>query len=155
MRLHEAIRLGSMLGPQSHTGLHRKRLKYIFFGPVVNEYCALGAAFEAVGATARTETLAADEVSDGGFRGAAKTRKAGEKVCYIEHPWNSLMWSVVACPACEQAPEPLHRVIPHLNDHHKLTREQIADWVEGIEQEREATGRVVLQAPVEVLASRN
>lgn len=37
------------------------------------------------------------------------------------------------CPACE-----LHHgngVFPHLNDEHRWSREQIADWLEGIEDQ--------------------
>jgi hypothetical protein len=37
---------------------------------------------------------------------------------------------------CEQL-DVVGRIIPHLNDDHRWTRERIADWVESIERERE------------------
>lgn len=38
------------------------------------------------------------------------------------------------CPTCGKANPGM---VPHLNDDHRWTREQIADWVESIEREQE------------------
>lgn len=40
----------------------------------------------------------------------------------------------VACPVCGIEARTLRSIIVHLNDHHRWTREQIADWVEIQEQ---------------------
>lgn len=149
MKLSEAIRLGSMLGPQSYRSLETRRRKYILFGPYVNHYCALGAAFKAVGATEKIVTLEQDEVSHGGFRGASTIkRKAGTKVSYVQHPWSDLTWLNATCPQCEHA-DVIHRLIPHMNDKHRMTREAIADFVEQIERAQEPTFQ---PTPVAVLA---
>lgn len=41
---------------------------------------------------------------------------------------------------------PVESVIIHLNDHHRWTREQIADWVETVERDR-AAGVPMWRAP--------
>lgn len=41
------------------------------------------------------------------------------------------------CPTCGKTTPVM---LPHLNDDHKWTREEIADWVECIEQQHEASG---------------
>lgn len=42
------------------------------------------------------------------------------------------------CPACGLHPVNLGTAIVHLNDEHRWTREQIADWVATIESQQEA-----------------
>lgn len=41
------------------------------------------------------------------------------------------------CPQCGRCGDSSFATIPHLNDHHRWTREQIADWVETIERAQE------------------
>jgi hypothetical protein len=80
-------------------------------GPMATVTCALGAAYEAA---------------------------------EVAHCWIALSrrfpilmrieWLV--CPACDERVE---TPIPHLNDDHRWTREQIADWVATIEAQHEPT----------------
>lgn len=42
----------------------------------------------------------------------------------------SIATELVACPACIGVEAPIATVIPHINDTHRWTREQIADWLE-------------------------
>ena len=136
LKLSEAVRLGAMLGPQARFSLSRQRRKYIFFGPVVNESCALGAAFAASGARTVWHVYQSDGEHDTSFRGGRRKHKAGESYLVTEHPWTELMWVLVSCPACSKVVNaPLFKVIPHLNDKHRMTREQIADWIATIEAE--------------------
>jgi hypothetical protein len=46
----------------------------------------------------------------------------------------------LACPTCDTTQDGL---IAHLNDDHRWTREQIADWVEQIERAQEPTSQPV------------
>lgn len=72
--------------------------------------CALGAALDAVGRAEMEE----DDI------------------------WPELLSHIdtVECPVCARLRDG-HRIIPHLNDDHQWTREQIADWVEQIEKQIE------------------
>ncbi len=154
MRMSEAIRLGSMLGPQSRGHLQRTHRKYFFglIGPLVTEYCALGAAFKASGA--RTIEAVAER-DNPGFRGGA-IRK-GEKVAIVDHEWGALSLTVASCPACalEPPPEatppsmPLYRLIPHLNDDHRWSRGRIADFVELVEQRIDASQAIEVHVAVD------
>ena len=120
MKLSEAIRLGSMTSLQA-------------FGVMKNyangNTCALGAAREAMGLEA----------------------------------WCALKWPQqdVACPVCQQIrfvvcgftsylSSGLFHAIGHVNDVHRWTRPQIADWVELQEQrgEEESYELVASAAPV-------
>jgi hypothetical protein len=51
-----------------------------------------------------------------------------------------------ACPACGETQDGL---IAHINDHHRWTREEIADWVEAIEREHDANQQASLGAAME------
>jgi hypothetical protein len=59
---------------------------------------------------------------------------AGHRVFYWPKEWMSTFTTTVQCPACPFAD---HRevkyIIPHLNDQHRWTREQIADFVRSVE----------------------
>jgi hypothetical protein len=115
MRLSEAIRLGAMLRPQ---GFH-DFIQDLGAGIVVS--CALGAAAEAIGSSAvavfgpfaDTDDLVGE--LDAAFGTLLNTKRRGcpSKGCGVRR--------VTA------------NVIAHLNDDHRWTREQIADWVESIE----------------------
>jgi hypothetical protein len=54
----------------------------------------------------------------------------------VEHEWRDLAWTHSACPVCAATLLPLYRLIPHLNDDHRWTRERIADFVAAIEAKR-------------------
>lgn len=119
MKLSEAIRLGAMLKPQA-------------FGEVNSSKgtCALGAAFEAAGLP----------IQYGAAVGGLNTRShLGPAMCHVIVPqaWFDLLeQQVVTCPECSFN-NAISEVIPHLNDHHKWTRERIADWVATIEAQQE------------------
>lgn len=129
MKLSEAIRVGAMLGPQGFGRLKQARRRFLgLFGRSTTEYCALGGAFAAGGFSSHREP------SDGreGFRGTAAA--PGEMVTVIETPneWNVFFETVRPCPQCRR---PLlgKRLLPHLNDDHRWTREEIARFVESCE----------------------
>lgn len=104
MRLSEAIRLGSMLRPQIRNEYSTRRGS-----------CAVGAACDALGigelgiAAAEMEWVKAFDVDASGR---------------IHHR---------LCPVCGDGRPNTVNAITHLNDDHKWTREQIADWVQTIE----------------------
>ena len=104
MTLSEAIRLGSMLGPQIRGHL---------VGPD-HSSCALGAALIAVGLHDRCAT------------------------CWeLKERFKALFpitASLVRCPSCGGSHFSVGGCIVHLNDAHRWTRGQIADWVETLEQ---------------------
>ena len=154
MRMSEAIRLGAMLGPQARGTLTRQHRKYGFFGPVVTEYCALGAAFAAVGAPTVEGTYSESGPHSAGFRGNAIKHKAGDKYHYVDHPWVELTWQQHSCPACPSGTMEVYRLIPHLNDTHRWTREQIAYWLEAIELAHQPTCEPERQLPKQEFALR-
>jgi hypothetical protein len=119
MRMSEAIRLGSMLGPQADGHFY-----------LDGAMCAQGAALAASGFALSDKTH--PEVAHNEIR--------------ARWPW--LDDVVVPCPACEVR-QSVRGLIPHLNNgtgpypfvcgEHGWSREQIADWLETVEpQEAEA-----------------
>jgi hypothetical protein len=128
MKLSEAIRLGAMMRPQAFGALQRTRRKYWVFGEPVRQSCALGAAIEAIGGCgARVEFANTDQET---LRGNVK---AGEQITILEAPpeWTELSAKTL-CPVCAE-PDSVRRLITHLNDTHRWSREAIADWVATIE----------------------
>lgn len=124
MKLSEAIRLGSMLKPQGFGSVHWD-----------GRTCAMGAAMDAVGG------LGAGECFSGWY-------------AWIRR-WPVLS-SLLGKP-CHVCGEPMGVegiVITHLNDVHQWTREQIATFVEGIEQQQDATSPTELIAVAEPCPSR-
>ncbi len=104
MRLSDAIRLGALLKPQGFDD---------FQGEGVS--CAIGAAFDAVGLSeARQRTLTTTDLT----RMFSVTNKPA--VC----PCNAWAFCHIVSIAS------VFDVAIHLNDHHRWTREAIADWVE-------------------------
>jgi hypothetical protein len=143
VRLSEAIRLGSMLGPQAFGTLFetRERRKWLFglIGPRVLETatCAMGAADLAV-AGHDDETVSIECP-----RGASMGDRDGIRITiepgsFIKMPkqcaeWNYGIFKAPAvCPTCGFAAE-VFAMVPHLNDVHRWTRERIADYVELLE----------------------
>jgi hypothetical protein len=134
MKLSEAIRLGSMIGPQAY-GARRKTVKRGFlglFGPKVEAFCAMGAAYAAVGASTVTRPARPGELA-GAERGGISRYQGGELVTFITCPWYTFLERITPCPACSRDEMELDRLIAHLNDKHKWTRERIADFVETLE----------------------
>lgn len=123
MKLSEAIRLGAMLRPQAF-GDFVKRYPDSKSGLLVSATCALGAACEAAG------------ISIDAFDSLTISQ---------EMEMFPLHAKSVHFPCQCRGFLRLRAAVAHLNDHHRWTRERIADWVE--EQER------LLEAPqVEVPA---
>lgn len=135
MKLSEAIRVGSKLHPQgfgdTRVTVHKHnwwcRLGLGKCEPIVTT-CALGAAFEAGDCGSHEETA---KNSGRAFRGVIAE---GQKYTVIEMPtdWINTLYLEADCPQCERR-EPLKVLIPHLNDDHKWTREEIALLVERVE----------------------
>ena len=123
MRLSEAIRLGAMLKPQTTGG-------YVRDG---GGTCALTAAAEAVG-------LRHAPFLDG--------------VLQVDYPSLARVFPVLNARVgwfpvtTDMQPDDVRTAIWDLNDAHGWTREQIADWVETIEQQQPAT----VETPAEVTA---
>lgn len=102
MRLSEAIRLGATMKPQAFDD---------FYDDSSHEAsCALGAAADAIGMTIGTDDGDEIEWPDEWMRVFRATNRG-------------------RCPACNKKLINLDP-IPHLNDDHRWTREQIADWIE-------------------------
>lgn len=146
MKLSEAIRAGAKIRPQARGALVRLRWWAAFWPFTKPASCALGAAFEAVGCEPRPETP--EEFERGRarpFRGEQTSAPAQ----IIEHPleWNAVWYSTIYCPQCDVS-DAVYRLVPHLNDDHKWKREEIALFVERLENAVEET-----QAPEPVWRS--
>ena len=147
MKLSEAIRLGAMLKPQAF-GRFQEQLPFQWLRKWLSlplgRTCALGAAYEA-GNCRSVLVTATDREST--FRGSGVA--AGEVTRRIQFPpdWLTVLHCNTNCPVgCERV-EMVERIIPHLNDTHRWTREMIAGWVEMIEDNIE----VVLSKQAEVV----
>lgn len=118
LKLSDAIRLGAMYGPQ------------LFGTELSNDggSCALGSAILAIGAIGIPCT---DQDPD------KNARPGNVATVTVTVPWD--MSVKHHCPTCFWKIErPLRHLIPHLNDRHRWTREQIADWVATIEAQQES-----------------
>lgn len=117
MKYSEAIRLGLMLRPQGFGGLYTRDA-----GDVAVKSCAHGAALEAVGISAPSSVI-------------------GKHTCEIadQVKFFPIMKVRVACPKCNEESycddAPLAVLVTHMNDEHRMTRESIASFIEGIEAE--------------------
>lgn len=120
MRLSEAIRIGAKLRPQTTAG------EYI---EPHGGSCALGAAYEAI--ADGDDVL--EDVCDDELEEAFPILRDSEPS--------------VACPSCANTVHmsPMGLIV-HLNDTHKWTREQIADWVETSLESAGADPAVVTQS---------
>ncbi len=140
MKLSEAIKLGAMLKPQGigENSIHAT-------SPAT---CAWGAAIEAAAVPARIariEEIAGQAPARGTNGGATHST-----VYAIPREWQRIAGTRVVCPACLMA-DGVYRIIPHLNDDHRWTREQIADWIATMETEEAAPAEVVTSGSVPVL----
>ena len=142
MRLSEAMRLGAMLRPQAFGAVFKVHEGPD--GPVIAS-CATGAVNEGAG----LRTVKLSESSGEVLIHLGPASAGGQPV--VEQ-WSELLERVVVCPelGCDGKDQysvmhsiPLHfdvsRAIIHLNDFHRWTRERIADWVESIERQHDAS----------------
>lgn len=120
MQLSEAIRLGAMLKPQGYGALLED-----------GKTCAIGAACDAIG-------LLGQCMADGTFPDSVAQR----------WPLLEELNVLRTCPTCGMGQFGGGGVIVHLNDSHKWTREQIADWVQTIEPPAEESKLVETPTPV-------
>jgi hypothetical protein len=116
MKFSEAMSLGAMLHIQGTACLWQCD----YNGGIIRT-CAWGAALEAIGIPMRN-----------GQKRANRKR--------IPTTWQILAKQRVPCPAGTSClphnkanTTTIGRLIEHLNDHHRWTREQIADWLETLE----------------------
>lgn len=134
MRLHEAMRAGAMLRPQGFGQLYvrpplfRRFLAAIGLGPVItqedNGSCALGAAIEAAGVQFEPAT--------GECQLLTRRGPAAPYAAIVSMEWYLVLRSVDPCPVCGESKR-ISELIPHINDAHRWTRTEIADWLEPIE----------------------
>jgi hypothetical protein len=108
--LSEAIRLGAMLGKQCFGRLHWSKK-----GGVHRRSCAIGSALDATG-------IKTPDALD----------LAYPRLLTIYRP------CPIGCPRTTRFSADTCGVIAHLNDDHRWTREQIADWVESLEREEKS-----------------
>lgn len=140
MRLSEAIRLGAMMKPQAFGETYQMvragGLRGLF-GQKIQASCAFGAAMDA-------NPLGVAPAIPGAPRESLRgdVSEVPSVVSVIPPEWVPVTASLRPCPLCGVSASGFKQ-IAHLNDYHKLTREQIADWVEGIEnaQSTPATSR--------------
>lgn len=115
-KFSEAIRLGGMLGPQ-------------IFGQELGGggfSCAFGGAVLAAG-------LELGPLNPGASSIRGKAITVGNSVA-IPKAWRPTTTSWQSCPVCSSSgPLPCLVTLAHLNDFHRWSRDQIADWVKGIE----------------------
>lgn len=136
MRLSEAIRLGGMLHPQcvgKFFGDRERTAVTPLDRSQIRETCALGGAWLVAGGSSHDEVITETRSSPRGFA------RAGQRVTILDYPaeWMRVLSAVVLCPEITcPGHGPLDGAIQHLNDDHRWTREQIADFVETIERER-------------------
>jgi uncharacterized C2H2 Zn-finger protein len=111
MKLSDAMRLGAMLRPT--------QAYFVMFDMAANATCALGAAAEAIGMLDTTQPSA--------YCGTAPEE------------WRRVTFQRTTCPACTHVAMRVDSQIIHLNNRHRWTRERIADWVESVEAQQDAT----------------
>ena len=156
MRLSEAIRLGSTLKPQAVGGWDGKKMRIVrrqgfpwFRIETVGTSCALNAAYEATtgGKSRKVVYLKGTEMA--GFRGARRILQRDEIVeeYYTPTEFHAVFYVSAPCPKCGLVDE-VKRIVPHLNDRHRLTRTEIADWVETIENQQAEPLPEILEATV-------
>lgn len=109
MRLSTAIRLGAMLKPQGTKLLHAD-----------GRTCALGAALDAIG-----KLEASGEIVDDPY--ATLVEEWPELHCLVVLPTEPTQCGL------------LRTVVAVLNDFDGWSRERIADWVAGLERQRDAS----------------
>jgi hypothetical protein len=131
LRIAEAMRRGALLKPQ-HLGPG-------LADPGETRSCAMLAAIEGAG-YGKIPPHPGMWVTDG--RGPGHPAGPGTVVYETPEPWRILLSLPVRCPvggcswldiARPHRSAHLIEAITHLNDHHRWSREAIADWIEPIE----------------------
>lgn len=115
LRLGDAIRAGAMLAPQGY-GEASARTD-------ANETCAWGAAFQAAGLKGQNVV---------GDVGESLRGRSGAKDTYavvVPDSWLDIALQTSPCPMCTKTGKVME-IVTHLNDDHKLSRTEIADWVD-------------------------
>lgn len=138
MKLSEAIRAGAKIRPQGfgsfETAKQPSRLGRLFGAKTERKTCAWGAAMEAVGGTRREHVVKEGErISP--FRNGAQP-EVGSVVEVADYPveWHQVTERTANCPQCKRA-DSVFRIMAHLNDDHRWTREEIALFVERVESD--------------------
>ena len=119
MRISEAMRRGAAMRPQCN---------FILFDGVGS--CAIGAAMEGAGIEQNVMV---------------------NELCTAYPEWNPILNALVpyplgrediSDPCCLQVAQ-AKIIVMYLNDEHKWTREDIADWLEGVEDKLIAEGKYI------------
>jgi hypothetical protein len=131
VKLSEAIRLGAMIRPQAFTVLFQR----------AGGSCALGAAVEASSICTRERFIVTEgsESTVDVLVAYLEIRRA----LMVRFP---VLKALASCPVTGECPVEcqyysfgkVRAIIEHLNDDHRWTREQIADWIETVEAAVEA-----------------
>lgn len=117
MKLSDAIRLGSMIKPQSFGDYRETHTSTLMGYPVLDivHTCALGAALDAVGKLPSVDLLFEDS-------------NMTDATVDAEFP---VLLSPALCPVCgDEENDTVSDVVICLNDSHQWSRDRIADWVE-------------------------
>lgn len=122
MTFAEAIRLGSVLRPQAFGDTFGTKKRW--FRKPVQTSCALGAAIEAAGVQFLPDTGSGTNIP---VRGAVSTGMAW----MFPPEWNFTSAHEL-CPVC-RVNSTIIGLVEHLNDYHKWSRQDIAEWVEPVE----------------------
>lgn len=135
IKFSEAMRLGAMLGPQA--------FGYDFSGEEDAASCAFGAAVSGAGLQIKSVQSVEDEEPEvvGELLRAKYARIAG----YVLLPpeWGSLrIIKAECCVAGCKYNDCVLGVVTHLNDNHRWTRQEIADWVEQFEEQTPAPAEI-------------
>ncbi len=119
MKFHEAIRLGATMTKQAHGMV----MDTVPLTGEITATCAIGAAIHALDLHKTNVIPPSGSSSDGRITTMA-VRMPNEFMPFLSKQ------HICPVPSCLMLPEPGGRMIAHLNDGHRWTREQIADWVE-------------------------
>lgn len=137
MKLSDAIRLGSMMKPQAFGEI---------YSPGNKRTCAIGAAIDAIGC--HITTAEPGQIIANGR--TSNVSSGTESVVKSPLNWHPFLLNEHACPVCRHRPGYFGiRLIAHLNDYHRLSREAIADYIATIENEMEAKAQPVEPLTVE------
>lgn len=140
MKLSEAIRLGSLMKPQLRGTYYDVRHRVRFGGsfPWIHieeeaRSCALGAAYDAVGGM-KFDTLPVGTLVMGRNGKNKRTLTKPESIIHNVPEWVGVLGITRVCPMCGIVDQ-VTNLIPHMNDMHHWTREQIAGLVAESEAE--------------------
>lgn len=142
MRLSEAIRIGSKLRPQGHGSLFTKRTKTPLGQLILDQEtksCALGAAYEAsLGFPSDWQWWNGNLTNNDldGYDGYDGHGSLLREFPILGQPVGPYVRPEIPLGPNDKC-TPISNYIYHLNDKLGLSREEIADWAEGIELQQE------------------